>query len=60
VNRDLNAALSLKLEGLSQMVVALGQTETENAWGTHVRLPLGSTDVDQEFHGFGRAKCQLA
>ncbi len=46
VDRDANAALNIKLEGLNQMVVAVGRTETENAWGTHVRLPLEATGVE--------------
>jgi putative transposase len=72
VDRDANAALNIKLEGLHRMaiqarqrrkpvrcwfsgkkvpvldqeVVAAGQTETENACGAHVRLPLEATGVE--------------
>jgi putative transposase len=58
IDRDANAALNIKLEGLKQMatmpegtsygqeIVAAGQTETLNACGAYVRLSLGAMSVE--------------
>lgn len=42
VDRDLNAAMNIKDEGLSILTVAAGHAETENACGQGVRPPMGA------------------
>jgi len=42
VNRDLNAAMNIKDEGLSILTVAAGHAETENACGECVGRPMGA------------------
>ncbi len=49
VDRDLNAALNIRTEGL-KMMVAAGHVETENACGGDVRHPWVQLPMKQESH----------
>jgi putative transposase len=46
IDRDLNAALNIKLEGLDRMVVAARKTETLNACGAYVSHLFGAMSVE--------------
>lgn len=50
-DRDLNAALNIKAEGMRTIPVAVGHTETQNAWGATVRpTHSGPVATNQESH----------
>jgi putative transposase len=44
-DRDVNAARNLRAEGLKKLV-AVGYTDTENACGAHVSLPMGAVSAE--------------
>ncbi|PZA05666.1 transposase, partial [Meiothermus sp. Pnk-1] len=48
---DLNAALNIRAEGIRAIPVAVGHTETQNAWGVSVRPAHGRQETtNQESH----------
>ncbi len=50
-DRDLNAALNIRAEGIRAIPVAVGHTETQNAWGVSVRPAHGRQETtNQESH----------
>lgn len=50
-DRDLNAALNIRAEGIRAIPVAVGHTETQNAWGAAVRPTHGGqAATNQESH----------
>ncbi len=50
-DRDLNAALNIRAEGMRAIPVAVGHTETQNAWGVSVRPTHGGQETtNQESH----------
>jgi putative transposase len=50
-DRDLNAALNIRAEGMQNIPVAVGHTETQNAWGATVRpTHSGLVATNQESH----------
>ncbi|MER3481231.1 MAG: transposase, partial [Meiothermus sp.] len=51
-DRDLNAAGNIKAEGMRNIPVAVGHTETQNAWGEGVRpTHRRQSSLNQESHG---------
>ncbi|MGK0617904.1 RNA-guided endonuclease InsQ/TnpB family protein [Meiothermus cerbereus] len=50
-DRDLNAARNIRAEGIRRIPVAVGHTETQNAWGENVRPTNGRQfSLNQESH----------
>ncbi|WP_245587683.1 transposase [Calidithermus chliarophilus] len=50
-DRDLNAARNIRAEGIHRIPVAVGHTETQNAWGAAVRPTHGGqAATNQESH----------
>lgn len=50
-DRDLNAARNIRAEGIRRIPVAVGHTETQNAWGEGVRPANGGqSSLNQESH----------
>jgi putative transposase len=50
-DRDLNAARNIRAEGMRAITVAVGHTETQNAWGAAVRpTHSGQVATNQESH----------
>ena len=50
-DRDLNAAQNIRAEGMRHIPVAVGHTETQNAWGEGVRpTRRGQSSSNQESH----------
>lgn len=50
-DRDLNAARNIRAEGIRKIPVAVGHTETQNAWGEGVRPANGGqSSLNQESH----------
>lgn len=51
-DRDLNAARNIRAEGIRKIPVAVGHTETQNAWGEGVRpAHCRQSSLNQESHG---------